>query len=331
MKKRPSIRQLVSARSPSSRLLLAGLALGLATLFSSSASVDAEPAAKVSLNGRAVGVFFNDGDSFRVLKGRDKGAKARLAGFNTLETHGAVHQWGEWTTRELYHIAKMATLHARKGSWSCESDGKTDTYGRLLAWCQTLAVDQVRRGYAHAMSINDDPARPEVLAAQREAILNKRGMWAHGIPEFVLTSLHSAEEDVEGRGTYNRLVSSVDGHSIKWKHNNSYPECSTVCNMVYPEEGALLPAVAQKLLAEAPNLVEGVSEKDLATVLATYQRVRLVDRPVPSKHRDALNKLLSGYADEGLFGAGAASNGSCVVHVPFERRFGGTRAACLKK
>ncbi len=312
-------------------VLLAGLVLGLATWFSASPTVDAEPAAKVRLNGRSIGVFFNDGDSFRVLKGRSKGAKARLAGFNTLETHGAVHQWGTWKVRELYHIAKMATLHARKGSWSCESDGKTDTYGRLLAWCQTLAVDQVRRGYAHAMSINDDPARPEVLAAQREAILNKRGMWAHGVPEFVLTSLHSVEEDVEGRGTYNRLVSSADGHSIKWKHKDSYDECSTVCNLVYPDEAALLPAVAKRLLAEAPQLVEGVSETDLNTVLGTYQRIRLVDRPVPKKQREALHKLLSGYASEGLFGTGAASNGSCVVHVPFERRFGGTRAACLKK
>jgi hypothetical protein len=52
---------------------------------------------------------------------------------------------------------------------------------------------------------------------------------------------------------------------------------------------------------------------------------------VPKEHREALNDLLSSYAAEGLFGNGAASNGSCVVHVPFERRFGGTRAACLKK
>lgn len=331
MKKPPSIRQKAAHGTRSLRLLLAGLILGLVTWLSALPTSDAEPAAKVNLNGKAIGVFFNDGDSFRVLKGRNKGAKARLAGFNTLETHGAVHQWGSWTTRELYHIAKMATLHARKGSWSCESDGKTDTYGRLLAWCQSLAVDQVRHGYAHAMSINDDPAKPEVLKAQREAILNKRGMWAHGVPEFVLTSLHSAEEDVEGRGTYNRLVSSVDGHSIKWKHNDTYPECSTVCNKVYPDEPERLPVVAKRLLSEAPNLVEGVGADDLNTVLGTYQRVRLVDRPVPNEHREALNKLLNSYASEGLFGDQAPSNGSCVVHVPFERRFGGTRAACLKK
>ena len=330
MKNRFGNRQLVSERGHARWALGLGIALGLLWLFSA-AKVAAEPASRVTLNGRAIGVFFNDGDSFRVLKGRNKGAKARLAGFNTLETHGAVHQWGDWTMRELYHLAKMATLHARRGIWSCESDGKTDTYGRLLAWCSDLAVDQVRRGYAHAMSINDDPARPELLAVQREAILNKRGMWAHGVPEFVLTSLHSIEEDVDGRGTYNRLVSTADGHSIKWKHKDSYPECSTVCNQVYPEDSSLLPAVAKKLLAEAPNLVEGVSETDLAAVLATYQRMRLVDRPVPEKHRDALNALLSGYAKAGLFGTGAASNGSCVLHVPFARRFGGTRAACLKK
>lgn len=328
MKKRPSIRRVLVRCHP---LLWAALAVFLVVLSSSSTVVDAEPAAKVALNGKAIGVFFNDGDSFRVLKGRNKGAKARLAGFNTLETHGAVHQWGGWTARELYHLAKMATLHARTGSWSCQSDGKTDTYGRLLAFCQTLAVDQVRRGYAHAMSINDDPARPELLEAQREAIAAKRGMWAHGIPEFVLTSIHSAEEDVEGRGTYNRLVSSVDGHSIKWKHNNRYAECENVCNLVYPEEASLIPSVAERLRTDAPQLIKGLSGPELRTMLGTYQRVRLVDRPVASEHRAALNKLLDRYAREGLFGDAAASKGSCVIHVPFERRFGGTRASCLKK
>ena len=28
----------------------------------------------------------------------------------------------------------------------------------------------------------------------------KRGLWSHGIPPFILTSIHSVEEDTEGRG-----------------------------------------------------------------------------------------------------------------------------------
>lgn len=290
-----------------------------------------EPAAKVVLNGKAVPVFFNDGDSFRVLKGSKKGAKARLAGYNTLESHGAVHQWGTWTTKELYHVAKIATLYGRQGSWTCETDGATDTYGRMLVHCPELAENMVRRGYAHALSIDDTPSDAKLLAAQKEAIDAKRGIWAHGIPEFVLTSLHSVEEDVEGHGTYNRLVSSKDGHSIKWKHSNEYQECENVCLTVYPQEAGLLDAVITRLQAESPALVEGLSAEQVREVVAGFQRIRLVDKPAPVAHRESLNKLLRSYAKEGLFGTAAGSEGSCMIHVPFTRRFGGNRAACLKK
>ncbi len=313
------------------RLVTASLALALGTAVVVQQRAHAEPAAKVMLNGKMAGVFFNDGDSFRVLKGPKKGAKARLFGFNTLESHGAVHQWGDWTFKEMYYLAKMATNNGRKGTWTCTTDGKTDTYGRMLVLCEGLAEDQIRKGLAHAMSIDDNPGLPKLLEAQKDAIANKRGMWAHGVPEFVLTSLHSVEEDVEGRGTYNRLVSTADGHSIKWKHTNKYKECENVCVQVYPDEPALLPAVLEKLKVEGAGLIGSMTDDQLLTMLGTFQRVRLVDRPAPKEHREALGKLLLGYAEQGLFGTGAAKDGSCVIHVPFERRFGGTRAACLKK
>jgi endonuclease YncB( thermonuclease family) len=153
---------------------------GIATIVACgalSSSTAAEPRTKVFINGKAMPVYFNDGDSFRVLT---DGTKARLAGYNTLESHGAVHQWGTWTEKELFVLAKMATIHARDRVWHCESDGKTDTYGRTLMWCPDLAEELIRLGYAHAMSIDDTPARPELLAAQREAIAERRGMWAHG-------------------------------------------------------------------------------------------------------------------------------------------------------
>ncbi len=309
--------------------LLAGGLLG--SLLFMSPAAEAEPAARVLINGKPSGVFFNDGDSFRILKGRNKGGKARLAGFNTLESHGAVHQWGTWTARELYHIAKMATLNGRRGTWSCQSDGKTDTYGRMLMFCPSLAEDQIRKGFAHAMTVTDDPSPPNLLEAQRDAIAHKRGIWAHGVPEFVLTSLHSDEEDVNDHGTYNRLVSTADGHSLKWKHDIEYKECQNVCLQVYPDQPELLPALVARLKSEGAELIGGLSDEDITLVLRTYQHVRLVDRPAPNEHREALATLLASYADQGLFGTGAAKDGSCMIHVPFERRYGGNRAACLKK
>ena len=153
-----------------SATLIAGLGLLAAVTLAPRESSAGEPATRVILNGKATPVFFNDGDSFRVLKGKMKGAKARLFGYNTLESYGAVHQWGDWTAKELYYIAKMSALHARAGVWTCTTDGKTDTYGRMLVNCPGLAEDLVRRGWAHALSINDDPAQDFLLKAQHEAI-----------------------------------------------------------------------------------------------------------------------------------------------------------------
>ena len=170
-------------------------------------SAQAEVATRVFLNGSVTPVYFNDGDSFRVLSGPLKGTKARLKGYNTLESYGPVHQWSTWTREELSNYSKVATLFARKGVWTCTSDMKQDTYGRILWDCRDLAIAQLQRGLAHAMTVTKDPADKDLLDAQREAIAERRGFWSHGVPEYILTSVHSANEGY--KNTYNRLVSTA--------------------------------------------------------------------------------------------------------------------------
>lgn len=291
------------------------------------------PVTKVFLNGKPVQVFFNDGDSFRVIKGTLQGAKARIAGYNTLETHGAVHVWGGWNIKELYHLAKMATLHARRGVWECTSDGKTDTYGRMLVFCPTLGEELVRMGLAHVMTVDDSPGNSDLIAAQREAISRRRGIWSHGVPAFILTSLHSAEEDVDGRGTYNRLVSTADGHSVKWGHTSRYQECEKVCQITYSVDDAVVTGVVDLIRSEAAatSLIAGLDDATLMVVIAEYAAYRHISRRIVKDRRRALKVVLDGYAGQGRFGADSGTSGSCMVHVPFTRRFGGTKAACLKK
>lgn len=184
---------------------------------------------RVFLNGTPAPVFFNDGDSFTVLAGPLEGTKARLAGYNTLESFGPVHRWGGWDPHELYVLAKMATLNARRGVWHCHSDMNRDGYGRILWTCPDLIVDQVRKGLAHVMLVTDEPAPEEHLQAMRAAQAEKRGIWKKGIPEYILTSLHSKDEGYEGTN-YNRLVSTQTGHSKKWVHDDNYKECQEVCH-----------------------------------------------------------------------------------------------------
>lgn len=289
-----------------------------------------EARTRVILNGVPTPVVFNDGDSFRVLGGPMSGAKSRLSGFNTLESHGPVHQWGAWTAKELYVIAKMATYNARDHVWECTTDGKTDGYGRMLVFCPGLAKDQIRKGFAHAMSVDDAAADAELLAAQREAIAARRGIWAHGVPDYILTSLHSIEEDTEDRGVYNRLVSSADGHSVKWRHEVKYDECARVCHMTYPVDEAKCDEVAARLQREQSALVAGLDEAGLKKVVREFARHHHVTVPCPAAQQDKLQALLLEWAAKGAFGAQQEREEACMIHVDFKRRYGGARAACLR-
>lgn len=319
------------ARGGSSALASLFATALFAALFTGSARAD-EPATRVILNGKPTPVFFNDGDSFRVLEGPLKGGKARIAGFNTLENHGPVHQWGAWTAKELYFLAKMATLHARRGVWECETDGKLDTYGRMLVVCPGLGEELIRLGLAHAMTVSDAPADARYLTAQEQAMAARRGIWAHGTPAFVVTSLHSEEEDTDGSGTYNRLVSTKDGHSVKWHHADRYQECQNVCQLVYPVDEAILGELTGALMADpkAQPLLSSLSPEDLAEVLRDFAAYRHISRKVPDRDREALKAVLDEHAAQGRFGAQAGAPASCMVHVPFTRRYGTGKATCLK-
>ena len=291
-----------------------------------------ETASRVFLNGRPTPVYFNDGDSFRVLGGPLLGTKARLAGFNTLESHGSVHRWGGWTAKELYWNAKLATLNARRGVWHCVSkDMAKDTYGRILWHCRDLAVDQIRKGFAHAMSVNNDPAASEFLAAQRDAIKNRRGMWAHGVPAYVLTSLHSVSEGGGPSGrTYNRVVSTDDGHSAKWRHNDAYKLCQWVCRSERTVSDASIDRAWAHLRADSDVAALGKKLPPAFSrrLIADYARLgyfSLRDRAI----RTMLQLKLSQLPAELAFTNAPAQKGSCVLYVPFEQRFGRARASCL--
>ena len=53
-------------------------------------------------------VTWSDGDSFRITSGRMRGQRVRLLGYNTLESYGPVHKWGDWNEWSLYRLAKDA-------------------------------------------------------------------------------------------------------------------------------------------------------------------------------------------------------------------------------
>lgn len=181
----------------------------------------------IVLDGEEVTVHFNDGDTFKAQNGKHARARVRIEGFNALESYGPVHLWMENSAEYLFSMANKATDLARNGFWHCDLDEGKDAYGRLLARCDDLAIALINAGYAHAYSIDSSAAQANYLEAQYQAQLSKKGMWKYGVPDYIITSLHSADEGAQR--TYNRLISTKDGHSKKWQHEDIYETCETVC------------------------------------------------------------------------------------------------------
>ncbi len=309
---------------------LAGAALALVLSLASAGDAGADAVTRVFINGRPTAVSFNDGDSFRPTDGELGGQQCRLVGYNTLETFGPAHQWGDWHPYELYIISKIATIHARRGTWHCSFDGQFDTYGRAALDCPDLAAEMIRYGYAMAYTIDDQPSRPEYLRAQREAIRERRGMWAHGVPEFVMTSVHSFDEDRDRPWHYNRMISTHDGHSESMQHRDTYGECQWICNTETVADPAALRTEARALRADPTTgpLVADFSNIVLTEIVSRFARRGELAPYFEGATRDALTATLTPVRESGRL-ATHEQRGSCGIYVPFERRYGRSRASCL--
>lgn len=319
-----------SLRSSSVLALAAGaFVLGLA--LSRTEPVGANAISRVFLNGRPVPVSFNDGDSFRIQAGEYQGSQCRLFGFNSLESFGPAHQWGDWHPYELYIIAKLATLNGRRGTWHCFTDGSRDTYGRLLVECPDLIVDSLRRGYAHAYQADDTPSRPEYLRAQHEAMRERRGMWAHGVPLFVMTSVHSLSEDPSRDWHYDRLISTIDGHSESRQHRNTYEECQWVCNDEVVTDPLATNAVARGLRSdpEIGSMLSSWSNLQLIEFVTRFTRTGELPGYLTGETRDPILRYLEAERTAGHLGETTTQRGSCMLYVDFTRRYGDDRASCL--
>lgn len=195
------------------------------------------PPSAVIIEGERVAVAWNDGDSFGFMEGKYVRQRVRLMGFNALESYGPVHAWGTWTPMELYRVTKAATRFARTRVWNCMSEGKKDHYGRMLVFCRDLVEAMLSEGYGHVYALAP-PVDESLLRMQHDAMAARRGMWAKGTPEGLVTSLHSVSEAGGGKGkTYDRVISSKTGLSKAYHHENTYSLCQTVCHdgscMVY--------------------------------------------------------------------------------------------------
>ena len=190
---------------------------------------ETHPDANVLLDGVAVVADWDDGDTFAFIDANSgERVKARLSGFNTLESYGPVHRWGDWTGAELYQLAKQAGVRARDSQWECQQLPGSCGYGRICVACPDLQTTLLREGLAHVFALKD-PADPAMLEAQRAAQEDGSGMWEKGVPKELVTSLHSLDEKPDKNQTYNRLISTKTGKSTQLHHSDNYESCRWVC------------------------------------------------------------------------------------------------------
>lgn len=211
-------------------LLVSLIAVALALPSPAVARSRAKGAAgALTLDGVRVGVRWTDGDTFKVVDGPFRGVRARVIGFNTLETFGPVHRWGRWAPDELLAIARGTGARAAAGTWSCRRVNGQDRYGRLKVACPDLARALVAAGEAHVLAM-DEPADPALVETQRDAQRRGAGIWAKGVPALLVTSAHSADERGLGRrGAYDRVVDARTGATRAVPHSRRYAACEEVC------------------------------------------------------------------------------------------------------
>ena len=150
----------------------------------------------LNLDGVELQARWDDGDTFsaHTQDGENKKKiKARMNGYNTLESYGPVHSWGSWTEQELYRFAKESGKVAQASIWTCSDLHTGGGYGRLLVDCPDLRSKLLREGYAHPFSVKNAAPQKD-LEDMKYARDNKKGIWEKGTPNYLITSLHSQSE-----------------------------------------------------------------------------------------------------------------------------------------
>ena len=181
----------------------------------------------VVLDGVRIAVSWDDGDTFHGKRADGSKIKARLNGYNTLESYGPVHQWGDWTAQELHGLAKESGVFASSKVWECFDTQQGGGYGRILVDCPELRREMLERGYAHPFSMGS--AAPEAdIEALKKGMADRTGMWEKGTPVGIITSLHSNDEKPD-KDAYNRVCSLETGECSKMTHTEVYAVCQTVC------------------------------------------------------------------------------------------------------
>jgi endonuclease YncB( thermonuclease family) len=184
------------------------------------------PVDRILLDGVETAVHWPDGDSLNIESGQYSGSGARIAGYNTLEAYGNVQRWGDWSYEGLAAVRSRSKDLARSRTWECSNTRRSGGFDRILLDCESLRDQMVGQGLAHLFTIHER-LPSSAVEAQAAARAQALGMWAHGVPEQVLTSVTSTADGYSR--TFDRYVDPVTGQAERAFHDESYETCAEVC------------------------------------------------------------------------------------------------------
>ena len=88
-----------------------------------------------------------------ILSGKLNGTKARLSGYNTLESFGPVHRWAIGTRKNSTLTLKLRLRMLRKAFGLVILAANAMVMVEGFSGAKT-AADQIRKGLAHAMTVD---------------------------------------------------------------------------------------------------------------------------------------------------------------------------------
>jgi len=150
-------------------------------------------------------------------------------------------------------------------------------------------------------------------------------MWAHGTPEFIMTSAHSFSEEPLTAPVYDRFVHIASGKSMKWYHKTDYKECETVCYDPPRVLASQLPKLAKELAKQSLS----ITPKKLANHIQEMNHSHSNTMLLNSGGGLTLSQAIERYANDNSLSTNRPEP-SCITYVNYKRRYGQGKAYCLR-
>ena len=196
-----------------------------------------------------------------------------------------MHQWGDWSFRELYVNAKAATLHPRRGIWRCSGISASTATGAAFFKCPELAIHMIRAGMAHA----DRHAEPSPEACSGRSTRRDKEPARHVGRRRPQIRPHLTPSGGWRRTRLGLQPPGLDPtmNSGLWIHGETYGECDKVCVREVELDSQVLREAKQRLdSVDELTTWRSLPARKQVEVLEIWLMIETVSAHIPKAERD---------------------------------------------